>query len=188
LDATRPHLAILGAGPTGLEAALAAAERGWSFSLYEAAGTVAGNVRAWGHVRLFTPWSMNVSARMARHLAAAGVEVPSGGRCPTGAELVERLLEPLAALPALAPHLRLGTRVEAVAREGLLKNEQIGTAERGRRPFRLLLAGRGGEEVARAAAVIDCTRHPRPSQHARRRRHRRPGRAGARGPHPPDAA
>jgi NADPH-dependent 2,4-dienoyl-CoA reductase/sulfur reductase-like enzyme len=33
----KPHIAILGAGPTGLEAALAAAESGHPFTLYEAA-------------------------------------------------------------------------------------------------------------------------------------------------------
>ena len=104
------RIAILGAGPTGLEAALAAAEAGRPFTLYEAAPTVAGNVRAWGHVRLFTPWEMNVSPRMRRHLEARR---PDPARCPTGDELAERLLEPLAALPEIAPHLRLGTRVLA---------------------------------------------------------------------------
>ena len=101
----QPHVAILGAGPTGLEAALAAAEAGISFTLYEVAPEVAGNVRAWGHVRLFTPWEMNVSPRVRRKLEAAGVEVPRGARCPTGGELADRLLAPLAALPSLAPYI-----------------------------------------------------------------------------------
>jgi NADPH-dependent 2,4-dienoyl-CoA reductase/sulfur reductase-like enzyme len=68
----KPHVAILGSGPTGLEAALAAAEAGLPFTLYEAAPEAAGNVRVWGHVRLFTPWEMNVSPRMRRNLEAAG--------------------------------------------------------------------------------------------------------------------
>src|SRR3978361_966502 len=97
---TRPRIAILGAGPTGLEAALAAAEAGLPFTLYEAAPEVAGNVRAWGHVRLFTPWEMNVSPRMRRSLEAAGAPVPSGADCPTGRELADRLFAPLAALPS----------------------------------------------------------------------------------------
>jgi thioredoxin reductase len=155
---TQPHIAILGAGPTGLEAALAAAEAGLPFTLYEAAPGVAGNIRAWGHVRLFTPWEMNVSARMRRSLEAAGVEVPGGTGCPTGAELADRLFAPLAALPSLAPHLKLGTRVLAVGREGLLKHEEIATAERGRRPFRLLLSDASGREwTERADLVIDST-------------------------------
>jgi thioredoxin reductase len=154
----KPHIAILGSGPTGLEAALAAAEAGFPFTIYEAAPEVAGNVRAWGHVRLFTPWEMNVSPRMRRHLAAGGVDAPDGPVCPTGDELVEKLLAPLAALPAIAPHLRLGTRVMAIGREGLLKHEEIATAERGRRPFRLLLADATGcEWTEKAAIVIDAT-------------------------------
>jgi cation diffusion facilitator CzcD-associated flavoprotein CzcO len=155
---TRPRLAILGAGPTGLEAALAAAEAGLPFTLYEAAPTPAGHLRAWGHVRAFTPWDLNVSPRMRRHLAAAGRAVPEGTTCPTGRELAERLFDPLAALPAVAAGLRLATRVLAVGREGLLKHEEIATPARGRRPFRLLLADASGREwTERADLVIDAT-------------------------------
>src|SRR3954462_3230574 len=115
---TQPRLAILGAGPIGLEAALAAAERGWEFTVYEAGRSVGANVRDWGHVRLFTPWEMNVSPRARRMLHASPgdgeVTTPGGGGAlPTGVELAERLLEPLAALPELAGRVRLGTRVEA---------------------------------------------------------------------------
>jgi hypothetical protein len=152
------RIAILGAGPTGLEAALAAAEAGRPFTLYEAAPTVAGNVRAWGHVRLFTPWEMNVSPRMRRHLEAAGREVPGGPECPTGHDLAERLFEPLGALPEIAPNLRLGARVLGIGREGLLKHEEIATAERGRRPFRILLTDESGREWTETAdVVIDAT-------------------------------
>ncbi len=156
--AAKPHIAILGAGPIGLEAALAAAEAGHPFTLYEAAAEPGGHVRAWGHVRLFTPWSLNVSPRMRAALAAAGYEAPEGDDCPTGRELAERLLAPLACLPAVAPRLRLGTRVLAVGREGLLKHEEIANATRGATPFRLLLAGRDGREwVEHADLVIDAT-------------------------------
>jgi NADPH-dependent 2,4-dienoyl-CoA reductase/sulfur reductase-like enzyme len=154
----KPHIAILGAGPTGLEAALAAAEEGFPFTVFDAAPSVAGNVRAWGHVRLFTPWAMNVSPRMCRHLAAVGTEVPDGAECPTGDELAERLFEPLAGLPEIAPNLRLGTRVLGIGREGLLKHEEIATDERGRRPFRLLLTDVTDREWTETAdLVIDAT-------------------------------
>src|SRR3954467_14768517 len=80
---TQPRLAILGAGPIGLEAALAAAERGWEFTVYEAGRSVGASVRDWGHVRLFTPWDMNVSPRARRALSAAA----GGGALPRGGEL-----------------------------------------------------------------------------------------------------
>ncbi|MGH8884329.1 MAG: hypothetical protein ACRDYX_03980 [Egibacteraceae bacterium] len=53
-------------------------------------------------MRMFTPWEMNVSARMRAHLEAAGAPVPSGHAYPPGVQFAEALLDPLAALPALA--------------------------------------------------------------------------------------
>ena len=151
------HFAILGAGPTGLEAALALAERGLSFTLYEAAPKIAGHIQAWRHVQLFTPWSMNVSWRMRRALEKAGQPLPEDG-FPTGGELIEKVFEPLAKLPDIAPHLRLGRRVVSIGRQGLLKHEEIASRERGQRPFRLLLVDQQGHEHLEAADVVfDCT-------------------------------
>ncbi|MCZ6507101.1 MAG: hypothetical protein O7A04_03495 [Acidobacteria bacterium] len=152
------RLAILGAGPTGIEAALAAADRGWSFELFEASAAVGDNISDWGHVRLFTPWSLNVSPRMRRHLDRAGLPAPDDETCPTGSELRQRVLLPLAASPAMAPNLRLGARVVDISRTGLLKHEEIGTAERGRHAFRLLVRdSTGQEEIVTADTVLDCT-------------------------------
>lgn len=153
------HVAILGAGPIGLDAALAFLDHGWSATVYESAASVAANVTAWGHIRLFTPWSMNTSARMLAHLHAAGVALPGPAEyCPTGGELAEQLLGPLAALPTLAASIHRRTRVLAVAREGLLKHEEISTAQRGSHPFRLLICGPDGvERVTRADLLLDCT-------------------------------
>src|SRR5215217_3023623 len=147
------RVAILGAGPIGIEAALAARERGWEFTVYEATSSAAGHLREWGHVRLFTPWAMNVSPRVR---SALGDAAPSGSELPLGRDLAERVLEPVAA--ALGDRLRLGTRVLAVGRSGLLKHEEIASASRRARPFRLLV--RGPDEVERvteADAVLDCT-------------------------------
>ncbi len=155
MNVARSRIAIIGAGPIGLEAALAAHERGLDFTVYEAAPVPGGYVRAWSHVRTFTPWDMNVSPR-AR--ASLGDSAPDGPELPTGAELADRLIEPLAATPALAGRIRLGTGVRAIGREGLLKHEAIGSADRAARPFRLLLAdSSGAETIEHADAVIDCS-------------------------------
>jgi len=153
------RVAILGAGPIGLDAALACAERGWPFTVFEAGVRVGGNVRAWGHVRLFTPWSMNVSPRMRAALDRADVPVPAGELdYPSGTELAEDLLEPLAALPVLSGGLRLGTTVVAISRQGMLKSDEIGTGLRAQRPFRLLVADPdGAESVHTADLVIDAS-------------------------------
>jgi len=153
----KPHVAILGAGPTGLEAALEAAGSGFPFTVFEAAPGAAGHLRKWGHVRLFTPWDLSVSSRARRRLSEAGTEVPVGSDCPTGHELAD-VLDRVAALPDIAPHVRFGARVAAIGREGLLKHEEIATLERGRHPFRLLVTDPSGRErIERADVVIDAT-------------------------------
>ena len=146
-----PRIAVLGAGPTGLEAALAAFQRGWEVTVYESAPHVAGHVRAWGHVQLFTPWSMNVSPRT---VAALGL-TPEPDACPSGDELAEHL-DRVATL--LGDRVLTSTRVHGVARDGLLKSEEIGSDARGARAFRLLVSGPDGEErFERADVVLDCT-------------------------------
>lgn len=150
------RVAIIGAGPIGLEAALAAAARGDDVTVYERAGRVGGNVARWSHVRMFTPWDLNVSPRVRAELGAAA---PSGAGLPSGRELVDDLLEPLAALPQLAGRVRTGMQVVAVGRQGLLKHEEIASRARAACSFRLLLrdAVSGAESVALADVVIDAT-------------------------------
>ncbi len=150
-------LAILGAGPIGLEAALAAAQASLPFVVLEAGDEVASHVADWGHVHLFTPWSMSVSPRMRQRLATRGLAPPNDDECPTGDALRQRVLLPVATDPSIAPHLRLGTRVVSIGRQGLLKHQEIATAARAARPFRLLLETAEGEEILLAGAVLDCT-------------------------------
>lgn len=154
----KPHLAILGTGPTGVEAALAAIDGGFTFTLYEAGPRVSEAMRQWGHVRLFSPWSLDASPRMRRHLEAAGASCPDDDRCPTGNELVDQVFEPLCQQPAIAEGLRLASRVVAIGRRGLLKHEEIGNSERASRPFQLLVRQANGEESLESAdRVLDCT-------------------------------
>ncbi|HEX2164486.1 MAG TPA: flavoprotein [Thermoanaerobaculia bacterium] len=157
MSAKRPHIAILGAGPVGLEAALAAAEAGHPFTVYEQSGGPGAAVAGWGHVRLFSPWDLDVSPRQRRALAAAGADAPSGSACPTGRELIDRVLAPVAGLPEIAPRVAYGTRVLGVGRQGLVKHQEIANPVRAARPFRLLVADAAGERVDQADVVLDCT-------------------------------
>ena len=164
MTASKLRIAILGSGPTGLEAALAAADAGYAFTIYEAAAQAASHVRDWGHVRLFTSWDLNVSARMRQALDEAGESVPEGTEYPTGAELVEKVLDPVSAVSAISGHIKYGVRVERLGRTGLLKHEEIGTGERGRHAFRLLLRDDSGREwTEEADVVIDCTGNTEPN-------------------------
>lgn len=149
-------VAIVGAGPLGLEAALAALDHGLDPVIYEQ-GEVGAHPLAWGHVRLFTPWRMDVGRHAREHLEATGWTMPEAEALPTGSELVERYVEPLAALPELKDRVRTFTQVVAVGRHGLRPGEgDPGT--RRTHPFRLLLRDPGGREsLAHAAALLDLT-------------------------------
>ena len=107
---------VVGAGPVGLAAAAHLHERGIAFTVLEAGDTPGAAVRQWGHVRVFSPWRYNIDPAARRLLDAAGWVAPDLETLPTGAELARDYLQPLAQLPQLKPHLRYGTRVEAISR------------------------------------------------------------------------
>jgi cation diffusion facilitator CzcD-associated flavoprotein CzcO len=148
-------VAIIGAGPTGLAAAAHLVARGIAPLVLEAGCRVGASVLAWGHVRLFSPWRYCVDAQAAALLRAAGWRAPDPEALPTGRDLVERYLEPLAALPEIAPHLRLGTRVLSVSRLGI---DKMKTPGRESAPFVLRVRDAAGAETTlRARAVIDAS-------------------------------
>jgi thioredoxin reductase len=150
-------LAVIGAGPIGIETALAALERGFDVHLFER-GEVAAHPRAWGHVRMFTPWRTTWSERGVAALQATGWQRPDPDECPTGNELAERYLEPLARLTALRERIHTGAQVVHVSRAGTRQNELLGKPERATRPFRLLVRDRGGREsFLHAFALVDAS-------------------------------
>jgi thioredoxin reductase len=150
-------LAILGAGPVGLEAAALAIELGFDVHVFER-GEVGAHALAWGHVRMFTPWAMNVGPASARLLARHHAKTSAPEECPTGSELVERLLQPLAASPELKARIHTHSHVVQVSRHGARKGDLLGDARRAEHPFRLLVRDQGGREnFLHAHAVVDAT-------------------------------
>jgi glycine/D-amino acid oxidase-like deaminating enzyme len=143
----KQKLAILGAGPIGLEAALAAHSRGYDVRIFER-GEIADSVRQWGHVRMFSPFEMNVSAEGIALLRARGIDLPNGQEHLTGAAFADRYLTPLATHLGAPLHLR--TEVVAIARDATRKNERIGDSERADMPFRLLIRHDGIERFETA--------------------------------------
>ena len=152
--ATLP-VAIIGAGPIGLAAAAHLVERGLDFVVFEAGDEVAASVRAWGHTRLFSPWRHLVDPASRRLLEGGGWQLPDPERAPTGAELVERYVEPLAAVAEIAARIRLGAEVIGVTREGM---DRTRTRARAATPFVVRVRNALGEvdEIA-ARAVIDAS-------------------------------
>ena len=148
-------VAIIGAGPIGLAAAAHLLRRGQTPLVFEAGPSVGAAVLLWGHVRLFSPWRYLIDREAAALLAADGWQVPDPEAYPTGRELVEHYLAPLANTPPMMPHLRLGTRVVAVTRQDI---DKMKTPGREQAPFLLRLQTVGGEEQdVLARAVIDAS-------------------------------
>ena len=148
-------VAVVGAGPVGLAAAAHLLSRGEAPLVFEAGDGPGASVRAWGHVRLFSPWRGVVDSASGALLKAAGWTAPDPDRLPTGRELVERYLEPLAALPALRDRIRYGARIVAVARRGY---DKLKTEGREQAPFVLRVRGADGSEAdVLARAVIDAS-------------------------------
>ncbi len=146
-------VAVIGAGPVGLAAAAHLAARGLPYEVFEAGPTVGAAVRSWGHIRTFTPWQYIVDGTAAEILGRAGWSAPTTPIPPTGAELAELYLQPLAA--ALSPHVHTGRRVLAISREGLDKAKVIGRAGTA---FVVRVVQADGTVVdVRARAVIDAS-------------------------------
>jgi thioredoxin reductase len=154
MSSERLPVVVIGAGPVGLAAAAHLVARGETPLVLEAGAEVGASVRRWGHVRIFSPWRYDVDAAAAALLEAAGWVCPDGDTHPTGRELVEQYLEPLAALPAIRPHLRLGTRVVGLSRVGL---DRTKTSGRERVPFAVRVETEGVVSEIRARAVIDAS-------------------------------
>jgi thioredoxin reductase len=148
-------VAVVGAGPVGLAAAAHLLERGLEHVILEAGGTVGAAVRDWGHVPMFSPWRFNLDRAAVALLDRHGWSRPDADAFPTGRDLAERYLDPLAATPEIAARLRLGARVTGVARAGAGK---VRTAGRELLPFEVRTVDRTGREGRLfARAVVDAS-------------------------------
>lgn len=147
-------VAVIGAGPVGLAAAAHLLERGLTPIVLEGGESVAHAMRQWGHVQLFSPWEYNMDKAAKRLLAATGWNSPAPDQYPTGAEMVERYLEPLAITTALKDHIRTSSRVTGISRAGF---DKLKTKGREAAPFEIRYQNGLGPKVVKADAVIDAS-------------------------------
>lgn len=145
-------IAIIGAGPVGLAAAAHLTERDLPFVLLEASPAVAASFASTAHVRLFSPWRMNLDAAAVRLLEPTGWKSPTLELLPTAGEMRTRYLEPLARL--FADRIRYATRVTAITRRGF---DKVKTPGREDSPFVLRVQSDAGESELSARAVIDAS-------------------------------
>ncbi len=140
------RIAIIGAGPIGLEAALLARQLGHDVHVFEK-GRVAENILDWGHVRLFSPFGMN-SSEWGRG-ALGNDSLPCEDELLTGREFAERYLIPLSQLPELAGRIHEQCQVLSISRQHFQKTEGIGSPARGSESFQLLI-----EQTSTTRSVI----------------------------------
>jgi hypothetical protein len=160
--ASTSPVAVIGAGPVGLAAAAYLVRRGLPVAVLEAGDSVAAHLAGYRQVRLFSPWRYNIDRAARSLLDAAGWIAPDPDALPTAGELVDNYLAPLARTAPLAPHIRFGTRVVAVSRDGF---DKARTAGREHADFVLQVHTVEGLREVRARAVIDASgtwSHPNP--------------------------
>lgn len=151
---SQPNLpiAVIGAGPVGLAAAAHLTERDLPFVVFEAGDGVAANFASFAHVRLFSPWRMNLDAAAVRLLEQQGWTTPAAELLPTAGEMRSAYLEPLS--KSLAARIQYNTRVIAISRRGY---DKVKTPGRENAPFVLRVQTGSGERETQARAVIDAS-------------------------------
>lgn len=154
-----PRVAVIGAGPVGLEAALAVREAGYPVTVYES-GTPGELVGRWGHVRMFTPFGLNATprGRKAILLDQPKFEFPAETDLLTGKDYRERYLQPLAESSALAGVIKSKTAVVTIGRTGWRKTDSP-DSRKPLPPFRLLVRdlSNNAERFESADFILDCT-------------------------------
>ena len=150
------RLAIVGAGPIGVEAALRGVEEGYDVAIYEA-GRVGEHLRRWEHVPMFSPWRLNRSTRGERRLQRRGLELAPDDACPTAREYRRQYLQPLANSLRDEVEFHLITRVLGISRTETLKGDWIGDDRRASSPFLLRLQTPEEIHFQEADIVIDAS-------------------------------
>ena len=148
-------IAIIGAGPVGLAALAHLLERGENPIAFESGDAIGANVRAWAHIRMFSPWTYTVDSATVRLLEPSGWKMPPTDDLPTGDELRNNYLLPFAALPQVRDRIHLNASVVAISRRNIDKMKDAGREEA---PFILHIAYADGHEaIIEARAVIDAS-------------------------------
>jgi hypothetical protein len=84
-------------------------------TLVEKGQQIASSVREWGHVQLFSPWSLNMSDVGREILDEMGYPIPSCDSFPSGHQFISEYLDVLGAWLQNSGNCTLLTNSEAIA-------------------------------------------------------------------------
>ena len=105
-------------------------------------------------MRLFSPWSYNIDKAARGLLEAVGWNSPDPDAYPTGGELIDNYLHPLATRTALRERIRTSSRVIDVSRVGF---DKVKTDGRDQAAFEVRYRNGAGVKSMLARAVIDAS-------------------------------
>ncbi|WP_289142742.1 NAD(P)-binding domain-containing protein [uncultured Brevibacillus sp.] len=155
-------VAIIGGGPVGLAAAAQLIDRGEPFVILEAGSQVGASVLEWGHVRMFSPWEYNMDKTAVTLLSKHEWVSPNLNDIPTGKDLVEKYMQPLADIPELALFIHVNSKVISIGKKDI---DKMKTKGRDQVPFVIHYEQNGQQQTLEARAVIDASgtwKHPNP--------------------------
>jgi hypothetical protein len=150
------RIAVIGAGPIGLEAALYAKLSGFQVAVYDRGG-IAEHIRHWGHTRLFTPFGVNVTSLGLKAILheKPNRDLPAESDIISGREFRDAYLVPLGESEQLLESLNLENSILHIGRNRQTKKTEPDDAQR---PFRLLVRDvKGQERIDLADVVLDCS-------------------------------
>ena len=147
------RLLVIGAGPIGIEAALAGLARGLDVTVLER-HSVGHSLTRWGDTCFFTPIEMNISQR-AREIL--GPDCPPEGTLLSGRQHADQVLRTLSIRPPLAGRVHEHERVVSVGRTRTIRRDLPRHPMRGERTFSILVEGPQGERVLQAEYVLDAS-------------------------------
>ncbi|MGE7093922.1 FAD-dependent oxidoreductase [Lysinibacillus sp. NPDC048646] len=156
-------IVIIGAGPIGLATAAHLVEQNQSFILLEAGKDIAHNIRTWGHVTLFSPWRYNINKAAKALLEGTDWQEPDLETIPTGHELIDLYLKPLAAVSQIKPYIHLNSKVVGISRQ---LNDKMKSKNRVNQSFQIYIEMEDDVKIIEAKTVIDATgtwRNPNPA-------------------------
>ena len=112
------------------------------------------HIRTWGHITLFSPWRYNINKAAKALLEGSDWQEPNLETIPTGHELIDLYLKPLAELAQIKPSIRLNSKVVGISRQ---LNDKMKSKNRVNQSFNVYVEKGDDINIIEAKAVIDAT-------------------------------